>query len=366
MSRLVIKIGSNVLTQKNGGLNAKRIAAIAKEVNELAASGHEVVVVSSGAIAAGMGKLGFEKKPTEIQLKQACAAVGQSLLMRSYGKCFKRYGRKVGQILLTRGVFSYRGTYLNAKNTVDALLSFGVIPIVNENDTISTEEIKFGDNDRLAALVSGLIDADRLFILSDVDGLYPDDPKKNPQARLITTVEEITPEVEQMAGGAGSMVGTGGMYSKLLAAKRATSHGITVHIVSGRTYGLVSAVLEGRKRGTTFLPKDQKISSRKGWIAYGIRSKGYIVLDGGAVRALLTGGKSLLPSGILRVEGIFKNGDAVFCVDASGTQIAKGIVNYTSDDIEHIRGRQTSEIEGILGFKYSDEVIHRDNMVILH
>ncbi len=365
MSRLVIKIGSNVLTQKKGGLNVKRIAAIAKEVNELAAAGHEVVLVSSGAIAAGMGKLGFEKKPTEIQLKQACAAVGQSLLMRSYGRCFRRYGRKVGQILLTRGVFSYRGTYLNAKNTIHALLSFGVIPIVNENDTISTDEIKFGDNDRLAALVAGLIDADRFFILSDVDGLYPDDPKKNPKARLITTVEEITPDIESMAGGAGSIVGTGGMYSKLLAAKRANAYGITVHIVSGRTYGLVSAVLDGKKRGTTFLPQEQRITSRKGWIAYGARSKGHLVLDDGAVRAVLTGGKSLLPSGIVKVDGAFKSGDAVFCVDASGNQKAKGIVNYSSEDIERIRGRRTSEIEGILGFKYSDEVIHRDNMVIL-
>ncbi|HMK44598.1 MAG TPA: glutamate 5-kinase [Dissulfurispiraceae bacterium] len=365
MSRLVIKIGSNVLTLKNGGLNTKRIAVIAKEVSELLQAGHEVVVVSSGAIAAGMGKLGFEAKPSEIRLKQACAAVGQSLLMRAYGRCFKRNSRNVGQILLTRGVFSYRGTYLNAKNTIDSLLSFGVIPIVNENDTISTDEIKFGDNDRLAALVAGLIDADRFFILSDVDGLYPEDPKKNSRAKLITTVEEITPDIERMAGGAGSIVGTGGMYSKILAAKRAIANGVTVHIVSGRSYGLVSAVLDGKKRGTTFLPKDHHMSSRKGWIAYGLRSKGYVVLDEGAVRALLTGGKSLLPSGIVRVEGAFKIGDAVFCVDSAGTQIAKGIVNYTSEDIDSIRGKQTSEIEGLLGFKYSDEVIHRDNMVIL-
>lgn len=365
MSRIVIKIGSNILTQSNGGLNHKRVAAIAKEVSELFDDGHDVVVVSSGAIAAGMGKLGFDRKPTDIQLKQACAAVGQSLLMRAYAKAFHHHGRKVGQILLTQGIFSNRGTYLNSKNTIDALLSFGVVPIVNENDTISTEEIKFGDNDRLAALVAGLIEAERLVILSDVDGLYPEDPKKNPKVRLITTVEEITPDIEQLAGGAGSVVGTGGMYSKILAAKKATSHGIVVHIVSGRTYGLASAILAGKKHGTTFLPKEHRISSRKGWIAFAVKPSGAVLLDDGAVKALKNGGKSLLPSGILRVEGHFRTGDAVFCLDNDGRQVAKGIVNYASEDIDRIKGKKTSDIETILGFKYSDEVIHRDNLVIL-
>ncbi|NLI30673.1 MAG: glutamate 5-kinase [Nitrospiraceae bacterium] len=365
MSRIVIKIGSNILTRSDGGLNHKRVAAIAKEISELFAEGHEVVLVSSGAIAAGMGKLGFDRKPTDIQLKQACAAVGQSLLMRSYGKSFNRHGRKVGQILLTQGIFSNRVTYLNSKNTMEALLSFGVVPIVNENDTISTEEIKFGDNDRLAALVAGLIEADRLIILSDVDGLYPEDPKKNPSVRLITTVEEITPDIEQLAGGAGSIVGTGGMYSKILAAKRATAHGIRVHIVSGRKYGLASAVLAGKKHGTTFLPQEHRISSRKGWIAYAVKSAGEMLLDDGAVKALKNGGKSLLPSGIVRVKGHFRAGDAVVCLDQAGRKVAKGIVNYAAEDIDRIKGKKTSDIESLLGFKYSDEVIHRDNLVLL-
>jgi glutamate 5-kinase len=365
MSRIVIKVGSNILTKTDGGLNHKRVAALAKEISELFHEGHEVVLVSSGAIAAGMGKLGFVRKPTDIQIKQACAAVGQSLLMRAYGKSFNRYGRKVGQILLTQSIFSNRNTYLNTKNTMETLLSFGVVPIVNENDTISTEEIKFGDNDRLAALVAGLIEAERLIILSDVEGLYPEDPKQNPSVRLITTVEEITPEIEQMAGGAGSIVGTGGMYSKILAAKRATSHGICVHIVSGRKYGLASAVIAGKKHGTTFLPRKHRISSRKGWIAYAVKTSGELVLDDGAVKALKNSGRSLLPSGIVKVTGHFRSGDAVVGVDSTGKKIAKGIVNYAAEDIDRIKGKKTSMIESILGFKYSDEVIHRDNLVLL-
>lgn len=365
MSRIVIKIGSNILTNKRGGLNQRRIHALAGDVAAICKEGHEVVIVSSGAIAAGMKKLALKEKPKEIRLKQAAAAVGQSSLMWAYEKSFGEFGYKVAQILLTRGIFSYRLTYLNAKNTLMTLLSYGVIPIINENDTVSTDEIKFGDNDQLAALVSGIIDAERLIILSDVDGLYSSDPKKNPDADVIPFVDEITSDLESMAGGAGSAVGTGGMYSKILAAKKAVSYGIKVNIISGRKKGLIISLLKGVHHGTEFKPQTKRISSRKGWIAYAIKPKGSLIIDEGAVSAILKAGKSLLPSGIVKVEGVFDTGDAVYFVDFHDNRIAKGIVNYSSQDIEKIKGRKTSEIETILGYKYSDEVVHRDNLVIL-
>ena len=365
MSRIVIKIGSNILTDKRGGLNPKRIHSIAKDISDICKAGYEVVVVSSGAVAAGMKKLGLKEKPKDIQLKQAAAAVGQSSLMWAYEKSFSDFGKKVAQVLLTREDFSERVRYLNSKNTLITLLSYGIIPIINENDTVATDEIKFGDNDQLAALVSGLIDAERLIILSDVEGLYSSDPTKNPEAKIIPFVDEITPEFEAMAGGAGSVVGTGGMYSKILAAQKAAAYGTKVNIISGRKKGLMAALLRGAHYGTEFRPHAKKISSRKGWIAYAIRPKGSLIIDDGAVNAILKTGKSLLPSGILKVEGEFDTGDAVYFVDLSGNRIAKGIVNYSSQDMERIKGRKTSEIETILGYKYSDEVVHRDNLVLL-
>lgn len=365
-SRIVIKIGSNILTDKTGKLDVKRINCIAEDIVEAIDAGNDVLIVSSGAIAAGMGKLGLKQKPEDIQLKQAAAAVGQPFLMKAYERAFNRFSKKVGQILLTRSTFSDRKRYLNAKNTLLTLLSYKIIPIINENDTVSTEEIKFGDNDQLAALVSGLINADRLIILSDVEGLYSADPKKNPDAKLFNVIEEITPEIEAMAGGAGSIVGTGGMYSKVLAAKKATSFGVRVNVISGRIKGLVTAILRNEQHGTEFKSQDNKISSKKGWIAYAIRSTGNIILDDGAIKAILYSGKSLLPSGILKVEGYFDIGDGVNCLDVNGKRIAKGIVNYSSFELNRIKGKKTNEIESILGYKYSDEVIHRDNLVIIN
>ncbi|MEW6118279.1 MAG: glutamate 5-kinase [Nitrospirota bacterium] len=365
MNRIVIKIGSNILADVAGGLNHKRIDAIAKDVAEVCNDGYEVVIVSSGAVAAGMRKLGLKAKPKEIRLKQAAAAAGQSSLMWAYEKSFEEFGKKVAQVLLTREDLSERVRYLNAKNTLITLLSYGIIPIVNENDTVATDEIKFGDNDQLAALVSGLIDAERLIILSDVEGLYTADPRTNPDAAIIPFVDEISPEFEAMAGGAGSVVGTGGMYSKILAAKKAISYRVTVNIISGKKKGIIPLLLTGAQCGTEFRPRTKKISSRKGWIAYALRPKGTLFVDDGAVNALMRAGKSLLPSGIVKVEGVFDIGDAVYCTDSHGTRIAKGIVNYSSSDIEKIKGRKTSEIDLQLGYKYSDEVIHRDNLVVL-
>jgi len=245
------------------------------------------------------------------------------------------------------------------------LLSCGIIPVINENDTVATDEIRFGDNDNLASLVAISIQADNLYILSDVDGLYEADPRINPSAGLIPYVETITPEIEKLAGSAGTAIGTGGMSSKISAAKKAASHGITVTIMNGKKTGLLIRALQGQPQGTVFRPCEDRISQRKGWIAYGSRSKGTITLDDGAVKALKEGGRSLLPSGITAVEGIFEVGDSVYCVTAKGKRVAKGLINYSSDELRKIQGKKTSEIEGILGFKYSDEAIHRDNLVII-
>ncbi len=365
MKRVVIKIGSNILTKENDGLDMDRVKFIADDIALVQNAGYEVVIVSSGAVAAGMKKLDLKEKPKDIILKQAAAAVGQSSLIWAYEKCFGAHSKKVAQILLTRDDFSDRKRYINSRNTLIALLSYGIVPIINENDTVATDEIRFGDNDHLASLVSGLIGAERFIILSDVDGLFSDDPRKNPEARLIEVVEEITPELEGRAGGAGTMVGTGGMYSKVLAAKRAVNNGITVNIINGRHRGAVSSLLQGIHQGTEFRVRKSRMSSRKGWIAHCCRSRGSISLDDGAVNALVSGGKSLLPSGIVSVSGRFSSGDAVYCLDSRGKRIAAGLVNYSSVEIEQIKGKKTTEIEDLLGYRYSDEVIHRDNLVLL-
>lgn len=365
MKRVVVKIGSNILADEKEGLDTRRISSIASDISELQDMGYAVVLVSSGAVAAGMRKLGLKEKPKDVQLKQAAAAVGQSSLMWAYEKGFGEHGKKVAQILLTRDDFSDRERYINSKNTLFTLLQYGIVPIINENDTVATDEIKFGDNDHLASLVAGLVEAERLIILSDVDGLYSADPKKSQKAALIKTVEEITSAIEASAGGAGSAVGTGGMYSKILAAKKAVNNGITVNIISGKKSGLIVSLLKGNSHGTEFRAKKERLSSRQGWIVYGSRAKGTLHLDSGAVKALLHGGKSLLPSGVVSLDGKFETGDAVYCVDSDEKRIAKGITNYSSAEVNKIKGKKTSEIEKILGYRYSDEVIHRDNLVVL-
>jgi glutamate 5-kinase len=363
--RFVIKIGSNILSNDFRGLDTDVIRNLANYISKISLRGYEVVIVSSGAVAAGMKKLGLKSRPKEIRLKQAAAAVGQSTLMWAYEKAFGEFDRKVAQILLTRDDFSDRKKYINSKNTINTLLSYGIIPVINENDTVATDEIKFGDNDNLAALVAILIEAERLVILSDVDGLYQQDPRVCADAKLIPYVDEVTGDIENISGGTGSAVGTGGMYSKILAARKATSHGIAVIITSGRKPELLSSIVEGKESGTFFKPSKEKISHRKGWIAYSSRSKGSVTLDDGAVQAITEMGKSLLPSGIIHIEGNFEVGDSVICLNTGGDRVAKGLVNYSSSDMKKIMRRKTSEIEGILGYKYSDEAIHRDNMVIL-
>jgi glutamate 5-kinase len=365
MKRIVLKIGSNILADDIEGLNMERIAALASDIVEVKTAGHEIVVVSSGAVAAGMKKLGLKEKPKDIKLKQAAAAIGQSSLMWAYEKSFSGHNTMVAQVLLTRDDLSHRKRYINSKNTLLTLLSYGVVPIVNENDTVVTDEIKFGDNDNLAALVAILIGAEHLIILSDVEGLYKEDPRIKADAELIELVEEINQTIEKLAGSSGSAVGTGGMYSKVLAARKATSHGIAVNIVNGRTNGLIASLMEGRRHGTFFKPQEQRLSHKKGWIAYSSRAMGSVILDDGAVRAITEMGRSLLPSGIVSVSGDFEPGDPVYCMDAKGRRIAKGLTNYSADDTRKVLGRQSAEIEEVLGYKYSEEIIHRDNLVIL-
>ncbi len=364
MKRLVIKIGSNILASADLGLNTKRLHTITRDISDIADRGLDIVIVSSGAIAAGLKKLGLKEKPRDIKLKQAAAAIGQSSLMWAYEHCFAEFNKKVAQVLLTRDEITNRARYINAKNTLFTLMSYGVIPLINENDPIAVEEIKFGDNDILAALTASLVEADMLIILSDVNGLYTKDPKHK-GARLIENVDRITGSIEKLARGRGSAVGTGGMYSKILAAKQATGHGIPVVILSGKKSGLLPGLLDGKKSGTYFKPKKQRMSSRKGWIAYGVKSKGAVFLDDGAVKALSSQGKSLLPSGIIKIEGHFDVGDYVRCVSKDGKKIAKGLTNYSSIDLNKIKGKKTSAIEKTLGYKYSDEVIHRNNLVVV-
>jgi len=364
MKRLVIKIGSNILASPEQGLDTERLHTITKDISDIIDRGFEAVIVSSGAIAAGLKKLGLKEKPKDIKLKQAAAAVGQSALMWAYEHSFAIFNKKVAQVLLTRDDIANRLRYINAKNTLLTLINREIIPIINENDPVAVDEIKFGDNDFLAALVAGLVEADMLVMLSDVDGLYTKNPRYK-DAKLIEEVKEITTEIEKMAEGKGSVFGTGGMYSKLLAAKQANNYGIPVMIMNGRKSGLLQRLSEGERVGTYFKPREVRMSSKKGWIAYGIKSKGVIFIDDGAVKALTAQGKSLLPSGIFKIEGNFDIGDAVSCVNKEGKRVAKGLTNYSSADLERIKGKKTSDIERILGYKYSDEVIHRDNLVII-
>jgi glutamate 5-kinase len=300
-----------------------------------------------------------------LSLKQAAAAVGQSGLMWTYEKTFASRGRKVAQVLLTREDLSNRMRFLNARNTLSTLLDYGVIPIINENDTVSVDEIKVGDNDNLSAMVVHLADADLLIILSDIDGLYTSDPNLDASAKLIPLVEKFTADVERGAGDAQTPVGTGGMRTKMMAAKKVGAYGVPMVIVNGKKNGVLLSLFEGKEIGTLFLPKAEKQDSRKHWIAYTVKCSGRIQIDKGAVEALLHKGKSLLPGGIVNVEGNFKVGDCVTCADPGGNDFARGLVKYSSQDLDRIKGLKTSQILSVLGHKDYDEAIHRDDLVIL-
>ena len=361
--RVVIKIGSGVISDECG-LDLAQVAGLCQEIAELRRRGLEVVLVSSGAVAAGKGDLGIIGRPQTIPLKQAAAAIGQSRLMRSYKDAFHPYGVTVAQVLLTRDDLANRRRYLNARNTLMTLLEHGILPIINENDTVVVDEIRFGDNDNLSAMVTNLVEAQLLVILSDVDGLYDSDPRQNPQARLITEVERISEEIESMAGEEGGALGTGGMATKIKAAKRATLFGAGTAIINGRTPHNLGYLFDGHELGTYFLPARDPIASRKHWIAFTKKPRGKLLLDDGARTAILDGGKSLLPSGIHALDGEFDRGDAVRLCTLDGREFAKGVTNYSALELQRIMGCKTKEIETILGYKYGDEVVHRDNLVV--
>lgn len=363
--RIVIKIGSSLVASRDSGLRSEEIDRLADDIASLRRTGREIILVSSGAIVSGITKLGLKEYPKSLPVKQAAAAVGQSHLMWAYEKSFGRCGAKVAQILLTHDDLTERRRFLNARHTMTALIGFGVIPIINENDTVAVDEIRVGDNDTLAADVGHLVDADLLVILSDVDGFFTDDPRKNPAATLISLVPEITDDIERRAGTSSTFEGTGGMTTKIRAAKKVGEYGIATLILNGQQPGLLARVLAGGAGGTLFCAKERRLTSRKHWIAFTLRPRGYLTLDEGAVEALARRGKSLLASGILAVSGSFDAGDPVSCTDRDGKEFAKGLVNFSSDLLDQIKGLKTTEIHLRIGPQEYEEVIHRDNLVIL-
>jgi len=365
VKRIVVKVGTSSLTHSTGLLNLNRIENLVRQLSDVHNRGIEVILVSSGAIAAGIGKLGLKTRPKTIPEKQAAAAVGQGILLHMYEKLFSEYGKIVGQILLTREDVSHRMRYLNASNTFYALLEQGVIPIVNENDAIVVEEIKFGDNDTLSAMVASLVNADLLVLLTDIDGLYDSNPKNNPNAKFIHYVDEITQDIVNAADGAGSSLGTGGMITKINAGKIATSYGSSMIIVNGDAPNILNNILDGKDVGTFFKGHKQPLQARKHWMAFGTKTNGYVIVDAGAETALIKGHKSLLPKGILSIQGSFSEGEVISVLNINKEEIAHGVTNYNSTDIDIIKGVNSCCIEEKLGYKNYDVVIHTNNLVLL-
>ncbi len=366
--RLVIKLGTNLLTGSSGRLDVNIMSSLTTQVAQLHREGYEITIVSSGAVAAGRQKLGLSRERRGIPFKQVLAAVGQSQLMNIYDQLFSEHGLVIAQALLTKSDLIDRSGYLNARNTLLALLELRVICIINENDVVATDELGeliFSDNDNLSAMVANLIDADLLAILTDIDGLYTADPRRYPDAKLIPRVEKINTEIERLAGDAGSPYGVGGMITKIEAAKLATASGVTVVIANGTKPDILKQIVSGQQAGTIFLPRTTKMESRKRWMLSGLASKGKLIIDEGAATALRDKGSSLLPAGIVGVDGKFQRGDVVDLFDTDGNHIGCGISNYNSEDIERIKGMHSEEIPARLGYEYGDEVIHRNNMVLI-
>ncbi len=363
--RIVVKVGTSTLSHSTGKLNFQRIERLVRELADLANQGKEIILVTSGAVSAGMDRLGLKEKPKTIPEKQAAAAVGQGILLHTYEKIFGEYGQIVAQVLLTREDSVNRKRYANSRNTLLTLLSMGVIPIINENDAVAVDELKIGDNDTLSAMVASIVDADLLIILSDVEGVFTANPQSDPTAALIPEIGDITPEIEDLAGGPGSMRGTGGMYTNIQAAKIAVNSGVVMVIASGFRDGVVREVLSGSNVGTLFLSKESRLHIRKRWLAFGARIRGSVIVDKGCEQAIITTGSSLLPAGITTVDGDFEQGSTIRVLTAEGREIARGVVNYGADDVRKIAGIQTQDIIDKLGSKLYDEIIHRDNMVVL-
>jgi len=365
IKRVVIKIGSTVLTNDKGDLDMRVFAGLSEDISRLKKKGIETVIVTSGAIAAGTRRLGLSERPNTMPQKQAAAAIGQTRLMWNYERFFSEYQEKVAQVLLTHTDLSNRSRFLNARNTLFTLLKYEIIPIINENDSVAVEEIRFGDNDNLSALITNLVGADLLIILSDIEGLYDSDPKGNENARLIPIVEKIDERIEKLATDTKSKVGLGGMVTKIQAAKKVAIFGVPTIIAHGKKVGIINAIFQGSEVGTLFLPDKEKLSSRKYWIAFTLKPKGTITVDKGAREAIVHKGKSLLPSGLDGVKGNFSAGDLVKCVDEAGVEFARGLVNFNSTEILQIKGLKTHEVKKRFGSHSCDEVIHRDNLVVL-
>ena len=364
--RIVIKVGTSTITYANGKRNFSQIDRLAREISDLQNQGKEMILVTSGAVAVGVDRMGLPGKPKTIPGKQAAAAVGQGVLMHTYEKFFADYGQIVAQVLITKTEAIDRHRYTNTRNTFMELMRQRVIPIVNENDVVALDELKIGDNDNMSALVAGIVDADLVIILSDVDGLYTANPQTHPDAVIVPEVAEITPEIEASAGGVGSARGTGGMATKIQAAKAATSSGIHLVIASGTEKNAITRVLQGEELGTLFVSRENRLQFRKRWLAFGAKIAGSIVVDDGCAKAIRkAGGCSILPAGVFAVQGEFLPGSTVSVIDKDAHELARGLVHYSSAELEQIKGCNSGEIANILGHKNFDEVIHRDDLVIL-
>ena len=366
VNKIVIKMGTRVLTNEDGFLDKHQIMAVSKQVIKLRSRGFSVVIVSSGSIGAGISALGLQKRPSILPELQAAAAIGQGKLIEAYNECFKKHGYHAAQLLLTRQDFEDRQRYLNTCNTLHSLLNFKTIPIINENDTISVEEITFGDNDILSALVTNLLRADLLVLLSSVDGLYTTPPVSGRNCSVLSVVDSISDDIKKLAFKLKTKEGIGGMESKLEAASIATGSGEAVIIANGRQSDVLSKIMSYENVGTLFIPNKKKVASRKRWIGFTVRPKGRIYIDEGALSALQKRGKSLLPSGVVRIDGKFNKGDVVSIVDVNeDKEIARGLMNYSDDEVRKVKGLRTSLIKKTLGYKLYDEIIHRDNIVLL-
>lgn len=365
LKRIVVKVGTSLLTTKENRLDGDCLKEISSQICRLLKDGKEVILVTSGAIGAGMSLLKITERPLRLQKLQACAAIGQSELMKIYAEYFKKRNRLVAQVLLTREDLADRGRYLNTKNTLEVLLGQGVVPIINENDTVSTEEIKFGDNDKLSSLVANLVKADLLIMLSNVDGLHRCDYRKQKLGSRIKLVTKITDDIKRMVLKAKTKLGVGGMASKIEAAELCINSGIPCVIANGRTDDILFRILDGEDVGTSFLPARSRITAKKHWMAYSSKPKGRIIVDDGAKEALISRNKSLLSSGIIGQEGDFVAGDIVSIAGRTNKEFARGRVNYSSVEVKKISGLKTCEIEKALGRKSCAEVIHRDNLAII-
>jgi len=361
--RVVIKVGSGVLTRRTG-LNLNVIDDLTTDIARLRQKKVEVLLVSSGAIAAGMRRMNITRRPESLSQLQALAAMGQSSLIGVYEDAFGRHGIKASQILLTREDVTHRKRYLNARNALRTLLTWDIVPVINENDAVAVDEIRFGDNDHLSAMVTNLIGADLMINLTNIDGLFDKDPRRHDDARLLTVVKTVTRKMIDSAGQIPGALGSGGMSSKVIAARKVAMGGAPTMVANGEKTGILADLFAGKPVGTLVLPQSRRLKTRQHWIAYTKSPKGRVVVDSGARRALESGKKSLLPSGIKAVEGRFREGDSVEIVDEQETSIACGLVNYRASDLDKIKGVKTGQIESVLGYRGYDEVVHRDNMIL--